>query len=424
MSRNAALRPKPEATVRPYPVQFDPYETDTTDLYALYSNMNQTVPRVPDAKRIMDSPSKDQLPGPEPTTPDSNKDRDIHGLDPHGSPPKDEWSSPEHSTGCSDKSGRGVFSPTQTGPTRTGVSLLEDFVPTEHPNLQIALIDYADAGGRGPWSVDFNPWVNDDLAGMSSRASSRAPSPDDSDASTLRGNSHTATIHVSSSGATLRAGPPAASGGSTTITNAGRFEGTTETSKAAPPAKKPAPSLASNQASSMKSSRPSTPSYSSHATMPLGRSEYLTSNTASIAPIQNTSAAFPAQPSQALTPTKTTSGSAIAYTQNNSAAMPAPTSQALTPVKPSGAVMPIHNTSATMAPNTSTALTPTKGSRAVGPAQSTYHEQMGPMGDFDQVKASVARLAAFHNPRNPNFSVQKYWNHVIGKYKCPMPQCL
>ena len=152
MSHNATLRPKAEATVRPYPVQFDPYVTDTHNVYAYYESIKSRRGMGPDNARSAQqtpqaSPARTELPSSQSSSPIN-----IH-----------EWQ-------------EDVFREDQPQ-----TSLLEDFVPTEHPGLQPSLIDYAEAGEigqRGPWSVDFNPWENDDLAGMSSRASSRAASPD------------------------------------------------------------------------------------------------------------------------------------------------------------------------------------------------------------------------------------------------------
>jgi hypothetical protein len=69
----------------------------------------------------------------------------------------------------------------------------------------------------------------------------------------------------------------------------------------------------------------------------------------------------------------------------------------------------------------SQALTPSKVPGAAAPAQSTDEPLMA---DFDTVKKSFADFAAHHNPNNPDFRVQSYYNALIDKYKCPMPQCL
>jgi hypothetical protein len=291
MSRNAALRPKAEATVRPYPVQFEVYESENHDVYSYYQNVIQSrainsgnvnakqsgAQKALPARLAIASPAEaEPSQQTDPTTPRRRNPGNAHQDDIK-----------------------------EASQDKTGLSLLEDFVPAEQPNLQISLFDYLDSGHRGlpgsddTWGAFFNPWQNDDLAGMS-KAASRSQSPDDSQTSTPK-----------------RSAPIA-----------------------------------------------------------------------------------PTKTSQALTPTKTPK-SEVSIVKTGEAATRPQASQALTPVK----------TVATI-PRNSTALAP----------RQTNNEP--PMADFDEVKKSFANFAALHNPQNPGFRVQQYWEPLIAKYKCPMPSCL
>jgi hypothetical protein len=164
MSRNSALRPKAETTVRPYPLQFQPFETDQVDTFWYHQN-------VIDARRAA-------------RVKDTSQQSSVARQD----PASETIRVTETTRAASQLFNGGDPAPTDTGEwkhatPRTGDSLLDDFDPIQNQKLQPSLIDYYDPGNESvsgchdPCSAYFNPWGNDDLIGMSSAASSRSSSP-------------------------------------------------------------------------------------------------------------------------------------------------------------------------------------------------------------------------------------------------------
>lgn len=343
MSRNAALRPKAEATVRPYPVQFEVFESENMDVYAYCQNVLQ-------ARRIEESSTAAQT-------------AEVSPQEPQ--PPTSDLPQPISSEKWEKKT------------SKTEVSLLDDFDPAEIDGLQPSLIDYDEGGSgrRGPWSAFFNPWENDDLIGISTDASSHAPTPTTSMNSTPRARSPvTATVIDPLAAVNIERSSAAAVVERTTDdapTKTPRVdlppEGTSvmiaETSEAMMPDKSYGGSV--------------TPAYNPGTLMPLRNYRALTATQAHD---------FASPPSQNISDPGTNKGS-----------------QALTSVE------------------TSQALTATRGLGAAAAAQGNIKPLVA---DFDEVKESFAKFAATHNPENPNFKVQSYWNNIVAKYKCPMPQCL
>jgi hypothetical protein len=388
MSRNSALRPKAEATVRPHPVQFEPFETDHVDIYWYHQNVIEPS-RIAQSRTITESSSE------APT---------IKASSPKPQLPTYETSPPIN------------IKKWQQSIPKVGASLLDDFDPDENDRLQPSLIDYYDPGaedgsGRhGPWSAFFNPWENDDLIGLSTCASSRASSPAASRLLTPRAQSPAATIVQNSPARTV-----------VTI-----VDSSTKTFQAAAPAKKAAPAMPTKISQALTPAKPSgarpAPTYK-HALTPIwgsgGRpaSNY---NPRTLMPLSNYNLASP-----------TTSSFAVPPTKNSSAAIAPQPSQALTPLKPSQALTPAKVSPAALSAVQKPLLreratmyqadTPTEGAGAVVPAQSKNGLHMD---DYDEVKQAIIDHNALHDPKNPNFRVQNYWEPRIGKYKCPMPQCL
>lgn len=382
MSRNSALRPKAEATVRPHPVQFEAFETDQVDVYWYHQN-------VIEPSRIARSNKTAQSEQPSNPVPTVDASRQNPQLSSH------ETSAPFN------------VKKEQQSILKAGATLLDDFDPDQNGRLQPSLIDYYDPGteggsGRhGPWSAFFNPWENDDLVGLStcssSRASSRAPTPVSSRASTPRAQSSAATVVPKSPTRTI-----------VTIDD----DSSTLAHQAAPHAKKAAPAMPS------KTSRALTPSRFSG-----GRAVYTYSpyNARTLMPLRNHNTLKSSEPSD----------SGVQSAGQSSAVIAPRPSQALAPLKQSQAFEPIKSSTPTassaekpLLPEpavVSQALTPTKAPGAVVPA---LRNSGMPMDDYDEVKQAIANHIARHNPRNPNFRVQNYWVPLIEKYKCPMPQCL
>lgn len=319
MSRNAALRPKAEATVRPYPVQFEVFESDNLDVYAYYQNVlqaNRTAESSTATKAIEDLPQASQLPTREQSQPIGTEkgQQDI---------------------------------------PKTAASLLDDFDPAEIAKLQPFLIDWDQASGdpSGPWSVFFNPWENDDLIGLSTQAASRATSSVQSQMSTPR----------------ARSPAPTAADSERTIDVALESPSQIASSTA-----KSTPSVTANTAQTLAPGKSYggrvNHAYNIHTVVPLGNYKTL--------------------------PSAKSSESAIPHSHDNLAPVTTKVSQALTPIRGPGAL-----------------VSPQVGSEP-------------PMADFDAVKKSVTDFVARHDPRNPGFRAEDYFNNLIGKYKCPMPQCL
>lgn len=382
MSRNSALRPKAEATVRPHPIQFEPFETDQVDVYWYHQN-------VIEPRRLAQS---------------SNLVPTIDAGHQKPQLPSCPTSAPNHTN------------EPQQSISKAGASLLDDFDPDQNGKLQPSLVDYYDAGaedgsGRhGPWSAFFNPWENDDLIGLSTRASSRAssrpPSP------------------ITSSGATLRAQSPEAAVVSKdpARTVATIDDSSTLATRAAPHAEKTAQALELAEASSTR------PLSTSMQTLPPAKGP---GGRAALACRPYSPRILTPLSNYNIATTSGASGPAVQSTEQSSATVTPQPSQASMALKPTQAVASIKFSAITSSSvkkpspskraDTHQALTPMKAVGAVVPAQSN---NALPMDDYDEVKQAIVNHIALHDPRNPDFKVQKYWVPLIGKYKCPMPQCL
>jgi len=395
MSRNSALRPKAEATVRPYPVQFQPFESDQVDVFQYHQNV---IEAGRNARLTTSPPANPSTPPAQSSQPDPATDRNPQQPQPLS---------------------KQLPSPTsiekwKQGIPRAGATLLDDFDPAQNDKLQPSIIDYYDPGdeegsGRpGPWSAFFNPWENDDLIGLSSCSSSGASSPVAPRFPNTRNQSPAATIHHKSPARTV----VTIGGSSTTVT----IRAASPTKKAAlamaartlqgfapvepPAARHPSALKQLRTPHGIYGGRPAT-TYNPRTLVPLRNYKTLmpsnTSNNA-VPPARSSSPLSPPRPTQAMTPLKA--------------------SQALTPSKAS---LPVQMPLLPEPASVSQILTPTRGPGAVVPAQV---EKNLCLDDYDDVKQAIINEIARHNPTNPNFCIRAYYDARIGKYKCPIPQCL
>ncbi|KAB5545613.1 hypothetical protein GE09DRAFT_1224572 [Coniochaeta sp. 2T2.1] len=440
MSHNSALRPKTDATVRPYPVQFVVHESDRIDPVKYYQMKREAHK----AKQI--EASKQEL---------NSTKRASDGSEQavHGSMQRDEdfsqvlKASPQKPQLSGDQSAKQHPCHTPQHKSQKATSLLlEDFDPDDLKSIK----DFEGSCYPGsPRSVWFNPWdKEDDLICFSSQASTRPPTPDYSPVSAARVGSPAPSKAPSSSASTiiLPRGPAAAV--------VGQDNGTvpTKTSQPAPPARGPSPTPTTMTSSGRFSGPANQYGYQPFKLMPRNNYDHYLSlakaSSSGMTPTQSTSTSIRPEISQMSTPSKNSSA-AVMPGQPSSTAEPVKISQAPAlsmpsddPVTPTQhrpateqdksiqapvpaksyaqALVSTQNRSAPGPPKTSQALTPVRPPGALAPLPNNGRS---PAVDYDAVNQELDDIFAQHNPRNRDFNIQRYYVRASGKYKCQMPEC-
>ncbi|KAB5563046.1 hypothetical protein GE09DRAFT_1219629 [Coniochaeta sp. 2T2.1] len=437
MSHNSALRPKADATVRPYPVQLIVHESDRIDPVKYYQMKREAH----EAKQI--EASKQEL-----NSTEQASDGSEQAV--HGSMQGDEdfsqvlKASPQKPQLSGDQSAKQHTCHTPQHKSQKATSpLLEDFDPDDLKSIK----DFEGSCYPGsPRSVWFNPWdKEDDLICFSSHASTRPPTPDYSPVSAARVGSPAPSKAPSSSASTIIV--PAAA-----VVGQDNGAVPTKTSQPAPPARGPSPTSTTMTSSGRFSGPANQYGYQPFKLMPRKNYDHYVSlakaSNSGMTPAQSTSTSVRPEISQMSTPNKNSSAAvmpgqpsstpepvkisqtpalstpfddsvthiqhrpaaeqdksiqapvpakfhaqALVSTQNRSAPEPAKASQALTPVRPPGALAPLPNNGSS------------------------------PAVDYDAVNQELDDIFAQHNPRNRHFNVQRYYVRASGKYKCPMPEC-